>query len=246
MSQTLKDLFRSGLIPDWVDKIFLKSVTPLIHFFSKARVSPNWITACGFFQNVIAAVFIIFGHLIVAGLLVGTAGIFDFIDGKVASLSQKVTKFGAIFDSILDRYSDIVIYLAIALLAFKREMVPVATASLLAMIGSLMTSYIKAIGESHGYHFRSGALRRQERVTLICAGLVLSFVHGGFERLFQASRFAGFVQQYFPFFPLSPVIYFLAIFTNLTALQRFYQLRRISTFGPLGASSQQQDSGGHH
>ena len=246
MSQTFKDLFQSGLIPDWLDKIFLKSVTPLIHFFSKARVSPNWITACGFFQNVIAAIFIIFGHLIVAGLLVGTAGIFDFIDGKVASLSQKVTKFGAIFDSILDRYSDIVIYLAIALLTFKTEMAAVAVASLLAMIGSLMTSYIKAIGESHGYHFRSGALRRQERVTLICAGLVLSFVHGGFERLFQASGFVGFVQQYFPFFPLSLVIYFLAIFTNLTAVQRFHHLHRLSRSGPLDVSSHPRNSEGNH
>lgn len=246
MSPTIKDLFKSGLIPDWLDKLFLKSVTPLIHFFSKAQVHPNWITACGFFQNVIAAVFIFFGHFIVAGLLVGTAGIFDFIDGKVASLSRKVTVFGAIFDSILDRYSDIVIYAAITLLAFRREVVSVAVAALLAMIGSLMTSYVKAVGESHGYHFRSGALRRQERVTIICVGLIFTFVHSGFEHLFQASRFEGVVHQYFPFFPLSLFIYILAIFTNLTAVQRFYHLFKITRFSPLGASSQQQDSGRYH
>jgi CDP-diacylglycerol--glycerol-3-phosphate 3-phosphatidyltransferase len=228
MRASIKDLLKIGLIPDWLDKIFLGSVTPLINFLSHVGVHPNWITALGFVQNAAAAVFIYFGHFLVAGILVGTAGIFDFIDGKVASLSRKTTTFGAIFDSVIDRYSDIAIYLGIFLFALRRQMDLLAVISVVAMVGSVMTSYIKALGESHGVRFRAGALRRQERVTLIFAGLVLAFIHTGFERLFRPHALEDAVLRYLPFFPLSLILYFLALFSNITALQRFRELYRLT------------------
>jgi CDP-diacylglycerol--glycerol-3-phosphate 3-phosphatidyltransferase len=192
-------------------------VTPIIQFFTKIGIHPNWITALGFLLNIVASGLIYYSSFVLAGVFVGIAGIFDFIDGKVAALLQRRTKFGAIFDSILDRYSDVAIYLALILYFFENNFRGLAWAALLALIGSVMTSYIKAIGESHGFHFRGGALRRQERITLICFGLLFSFVRRWAESIFR-----------FPFLPLSLILYFLAIFTNFSAVQRFFLLRKIS------------------
>ena len=229
MKSKKEGLVKQGLIPDWLDNIFLGSVTPLIKFFCFTKINPNWITAFGFFQNFIASIFIFYGHFIIGGILVGTAGIFDFIDGKVATITQRVTKFGGIFDSIIYRYSDIVIYLAIILYYLKNDFDIPAFATLLALVGSVMTSYIKAIGESHGFKFRMGALRRQERVTLICAGLVFTFIHQ------PVVNFCHYLAGLFhidigvlPIMPLSLVIYFMAIFTNFTAVQRFSALGKIA------------------
>jgi len=229
MKSKKEGLIKQGLIPDWLDKIFLGSVTPLINFFSFIKISPNWITAFGFIQNIIASIFIFYGHFIIGGILVGTAGIFDFIDGKVAALTQRITKFGGIFDSIIDRYSDIVIYLAIILYYLKNDFDMPAFATLLALVGSVMTSYIKAIGESHGFKFRMGALRRQERVTLICSGLIFTFANQPIVNFFH--YIAGLFHisiGVLPIMPLSLVIYFMAIFTNFTSVQRFSALSKIA------------------
>ena len=229
MKSKKKGLIKQGLIPDWLDKIFLGLVTPLIKFFSFIKINPNWITAFGFIQNVIASIFIFYEYFIIGGILVGTAGIFDFIDGKVAALTQSITKFGGIFDSILDRYSDIVIYLAIILYYLKNDFDMPAFATLLALVGSVMTSYIKAIGESHGFKFRMGALRRQERITLICSGLIFTFANQPIATFFH--YIAGLFQisiDVLPIMPLTLVIYFMAIFTNFTSIQRFIALSKIA------------------
>jgi CDP-diacylglycerol--glycerol-3-phosphate 3-phosphatidyltransferase len=110
MNSPTKGLIKHGLIPDWLDRLFLKSVSPLIKLFSLKRINPNWLTAAGFLLNLVASFFIFYGRFILAGVLIGCAGIFDFIDGKVASLTNRVTKFGAIFDSTLDRYSEILVF----------------------------------------------------------------------------------------------------------------------------------------
>jgi phosphatidylglycerophosphate synthase len=95
-----------------------------------------------------------------------------------------------------------------------------------------MTSYIKAIGESHGVKFRMGALRRQERVTLICVGLVFTFLNQGMVNILR--DIAGFLRISLgdiPIMPLTLIIYFLAIFTNFSAIQRFIMLRKITISG---------------
>jgi CDP-diacylglycerol--glycerol-3-phosphate 3-phosphatidyltransferase len=228
MKSHTKGLIRHGLIPDWLDRLFFKSVTPLIKLFSAKRINPNWLTASGFLLNVLSSFFIWYGQFIVAGIIIGFAGIFDFIDGKVASLTGRVTKFGAIFDSILDRYSEILVFFTISLYFIRENFEITAFVSMLALIGSVMTSYVKAIGESHGFKFRAGALRRQERITLLFFGLIFTFAHQAIEKtlLPVASLFDS--SNHLPLMPLSLVIYFLAIFTNFSAVQRFIQLGKVS------------------
>jgi CDP-diacylglycerol--glycerol-3-phosphate 3-phosphatidyltransferase len=224
-----KGLISHGLIPDWLDKIFLNTVTPLIGLFSFAKINPNWLTFLGFLQNVVASVFIVCEKFLAAGLFIVVAGIFDFIDGKVAAKTGKTTKFGAILDSVLDRYSDIVIYLGLYLYYQRNNFNISALVTIIALVGSVMTSYLKAIGESHGIKFRMGVLRRQERITLICAGLVFSFSHRGITSLLQdISGYFGIDIGTLPVMPLTLIVFFLAIFTNISAVQRFMTLRKIS------------------
>ena len=229
MKNPMRQLFSLGLIPDWLDRIFHRSVTPLIRFFSLKYVNPNWLTTLGFLQSVAAAVLIAKDELIWGGILVGTAGIFDYIDGKVAALTGKVTRFGAILDTVLDRYSDAALCLGIIVFYSRGGHRATAMVTVLALLGSLMTSYIKSVGTAQGFRFRVGALRRQERVTLIFAGLIFSFAHRGVEGMvIKLGTSLGWSIHSVPVMPLAAVVYFLAVFTNFTALQRFFALRKMA------------------
>lgn len=224
-----KGLITQGLIPDWLDKIFLDSVSPLIKLFSSIKLNPNWITVLGFIQNAVAAVFIVYEKFLIGGLFIVLAGIFDFIDGKVAVRMKRTSTFGAVLDSTLDRYSDIVIYFGIILYYQKNHFDIALVVTVLALVGSVMTSYIKAIGESYGIKFRAGALRRQERITLICIGLILTFLNTWMGKaVSDIAAFIGMPLGEIPVMPLTLIIYILAFLTNFSAIQRFGILRKIT------------------
>lgn len=222
-------LFKIGLIPDWLDRIFLKSVTPIISTFSAGRINPNWITSGGFLLNIIAAFFILKGQFIYAGIFVIVGGIFDFVDGKVAAKTNQTTVFGAIFDSILDRYSDMALCLALSIYFIAEDFFILALIAILALIGSIMTSYIKAIGQSHGFNFRVGFLRRQERMSILVIALMFSFLDTPLKE-WLSNNFDIFSnsEQPLPNLIITSGVYFLAFFSNLTAIQRFLKLRKLS------------------
>lgn len=230
-----KGLISLGLIPDWLDRIFFHSVTPFIRFFSSVKINPNWITVLGFVQNVVAAIFIAHKRFLIGGLFIVIAGIFDFIDGKVAAKTQQTTEFGAILDTVLDRYSDMVIYLGVIFYYLKNNFEISAFVAIIALGGSFMTSYVKTVGDSHGIKFRIGLLRRQERITLICVGLVFTFMNQGLVNILHDLAAAVRVNLgRIPVMPLTLIIYFLAVFTNFSALQRFILMRKIArTKNPL-------------
>jgi CDP-diacylglycerol--glycerol-3-phosphate 3-phosphatidyltransferase len=175
-----------GLIPDWLDDRFTRSVTPVIRKLIIARVNPNAITVMAFALTACGGVLIAFGHLIGAFVLIVVGGVLDFCDGKVAALTGRVTRAGAVLDSSLDRYSDSVVYLALVVYFAVRSHPATALAAVLALIGSMMTSYMMALGKSHGINFRIGVLRRQDRVTLISFGLLFTPLHGLIESAVMA------------------------------------------------------------
>jgi CDP-diacylglycerol--glycerol-3-phosphate 3-phosphatidyltransferase len=168
-------------------------------------------------------------ELILGGLFIVVAGVFDFIDGKVAVKTKRTTQYGAILDTVLDRYSDSVIYIGIIVYYQKNNFDLSTLATIIALVGSVMTSYVKAVGDSHGIRFRMGTVRRQERITLICIGLVFTFLNQGIANILgDVAIFFRMKLGELPVMPLTPIIYFLAIFTNFSALQRFFLLRKIT------------------
>jgi CDP-diacylglycerol--glycerol-3-phosphate 3-phosphatidyltransferase len=218
-----------GLIPDWLDAIFLRTLVPAIRRLVVARMDPNRITVLAFVFTLAAALLILVDRLILAFVCIVLGGILDFMDGKVAVLTGRTTRAGAVLDSILDRYSDVVVYLALVVYFAVRSHPATALAAVLALIGSMMTSYVMALGKSLGTDFRIGVLRRQDRVTLIALGLLFTPAHGLIEDVLTAGgERVGLSIGVVPLMPLAAVVYLLAVFSNLTALQRLVLLLKVA------------------
>jgi CDP-diacylglycerol--glycerol-3-phosphate 3-phosphatidyltransferase len=191
------------------------------------RVDPNWLTIAGFIITVLGAGFLCSGHFFVAGMLISVAGTCDFIDGKVARKSQRITKFGDVLDDVLDRYSDVVLFGAAACYAFIHVYHVLAFASIATLAGALMTSFIKAIGTNYGFSFRMGAIRRQERVTLLVLGLLTGFTQPFLQELMTKTLHTIPKDALLSPVPLTLIMCFLAIFTNVSTLQRFLVLGKL-------------------
>lgn len=137
-------------------------------------LSPNTLTLLGLALNVIVAAVIALGHPAAGGALLLVASAFDMLDGAVARASDAVTRFGGFFDSTLDRYSEIVVFLG--LLIYLLGTPEARVGSLLvftAAVGSLMISYARARAEAAGYGASVGVLPRPERVILLAICLLI-------------------------------------------------------------------------
>jgi CDP-diacylglycerol--glycerol-3-phosphate 3-phosphatidyltransferase len=142
----------------------------LVDFLAALRVKPNLLTLMGLVINIFAAILFAKGIFFFAALVVLFAGIFDMVDGEVARRTKKVTKFGAFFDSVIDRYSDVVLLLGLVVWYAKLNKMLFVSLTVLALIGSLMTSYTRARAESLIPACKVGFLERPERIVLLIIG----------------------------------------------------------------------------
>jgi CDP-diacylglycerol--glycerol-3-phosphate 3-phosphatidyltransferase len=110
------------------------------------------------------------GRFRLAAVLVLLGGLCDTLDGNLARDSGKVTRFGALFDSTLDRYSEVLLFFGMAYHFIERDMLLASVATAVALGGSMMVSYVRAKAESLGFECKVGVLQRPERLLLICAG----------------------------------------------------------------------------
>lgn len=180
-------------------------IDPLTDWLARRRVHPNLLTTVGFAVTVSAAIAFHSHDMRLAGFLVLLGGFFDILDGRVARLTSLGSKFGAFYDSTLDRISEIAVFLGmLSLYNDQRQTVGdvgMIYLIMLAMAGSLMISYTRARAEALGIDCRVGLMPRAERVVLV-----------GASALFFGDAWDGLV--------LKIVIVILAILTNLTAFQR--------------------------
>jgi len=172
----------------------------IVRPLARAGVSPNVLTLCGFLAMLPVAYLLAKGHERVGGLLIIFVGLFDALDGALARMTGKVTPFGAFFDSTLDRFSEIALYLG--LLYLYRGATLETVLIYLTITGSLMVSYTRARAEGLGVECKVGFFSRLERMAVLVVGLIL-------EQTLLA-------------------LIVLAIFSNLTALQRIWHVRRAS------------------
>ncbi len=147
---------------------------PAVRLLAKTPIPPNAITWFGFWVTVGAAVLIITGHLFAAGFVVLIAGFFDILDGALARSTKRTTQFGAILDSTLDRLSEAVLLLGILVLYGREQSAAGILVVGLALVGSLLVSYIKARAEALGLECQVGLFTRAERVIVLALGLLLS------------------------------------------------------------------------
>lgn len=165
-------------------------------------MTPNLLTIIGFLAMCGIGVVLAFGHFALGGGLIILAGIFDALDGSLARLTNRVTKFGAFLDSTTDRFAEGALYFGIMYAFMQRGMNWVAYLVFFTMLGSLMVSYARARAEGIGVEMKEGLMTRFERIALLILGLLLTAVYGD------------------P--PILIVLGILAVFTNLTAIQRMW------------------------
>jgi CDP-diacylglycerol--glycerol-3-phosphate 3-phosphatidyltransferase len=175
----------------------------LMSAIGRIPVTPNQVTVIGVALTFVAAVLVALGYLRWAGVVLIVAGTFDILDGALARSSGRSYPYGAFLDSTLDRYSEGAIYIGLTAY-FASTPGPLQRwlllATVAALAGSFLVSYVRARAQSLGFTCESGVFARPERVVVTVVGLI----------------FGGVV--------LYGVVFLLAILTNLTALQRIREV----------------------
>ena len=166
----------------------------IVRWLALSRIHPNVLTFLGLVINIWAAFLFASGSFRWAGLVVIGAGLFDMVDGRVARYTDRVTRFGGFFDSVLDRYSDLALFMGLLVYyaSINRFFYIVLTA--IVMTGSVMVSYTRARAENAVPKCKVGFLERPERIVLIIIGAL-------FDRM-------------------APVLWVIAVLSNLTVIHR--------------------------
>jgi CDP-diacylglycerol---glycerol-3-phosphate 3-phosphatidyltransferase len=161
------------MLGGYIGEVCQRVLNAMVRQMARLNPNPNLLSVIGLCINIFAAVLYGCGRFFYAGLVMIFANIFDILDGRVARLTGRVTKFGAFLDSSLDRLSDMVVFLGI-IIFYSRDTQYHSTlyAALTgaALIGSVMVSYTSARAESLIPKCDVGFLRRPERVVLLILG----------------------------------------------------------------------------
>jgi CDP-diacylglycerol--glycerol-3-phosphate 3-phosphatidyltransferase len=178
------------------------AVTAIASVVAKTGITPNMITVIGCSFMFLIGYVISQGHLALGGALIVFAGAFDALDGALARYSKTVTKFGGFLDSVTDRYAEFAIFTGILhyMLAAGYPVMNSVYLVLLALFGSIMVSYNRARAEGLAFECKGGWFSRFERLVVLVGGLVLTAIFG------DTACIAALV--------------ILAVFTNITAVQR--------------------------
>jgi phosphatidylglycerophosphate synthase len=214
-----------------------KIINPFVRFLIKLGLTPNAVTTIGLLLNIgVAVIFIIgaerghrgdLGYVGWAGGLILFAGLFDMLDGQVARLGKMSSTFGALFDSVLDRYSELILFLGICYYLISHHYFLSSLIAFIAMIGSIMVSYTRARSEGLGIQNKGGLMQRPERVILIAlsaiaTGVASIFVEGDGKVFIPGIKFHVF--ELMTIFTLPITV--LAILTNITAVKRLLSAKR--------------------
>lgn len=178
---------------------------PFARLLLRFRLRPNHLTILGLGTSILAALAFARGRERLGGGFLILSGLFDFFDGSLARLSGQATPFGAFLDSVIDRYSDLVVLLGLLFLFIRAGKSPEIILTMAALVGTVMVSYTKARAQSIGVACEIGLMERPERQICLIAGALLNLL------------------------PLA--LWVLAILVNFTAVQRIFYTRRMVRAG---------------
>ncbi len=220
-----------------LQKFIYSVINPLVKGLIKLGFTPNAITTTGLLLNIGVAIIFIKGAEIGnrgdlsyvgwAGALILFAGLFDMLDGQVARLGNMSSTFGALFDSVLDRYSELVMFLGICYYLIAHHYFFSSLFAFIALIGSMMVSYTRARSEGLGIENKGGLMQRPERVVLIGAsamvcGLTSYFIGGDYKYFVPGIKYHVFETMSVFTIPIT----IMAVLTNITAFKRLYEAKR--------------------
>jgi CDP-diacylglycerol--glycerol-3-phosphate 3-phosphatidyltransferase len=212
-------------------------IDPLVRRLIKMGLTPNMVTTIGLVLNIGVAVIFIAGaeeggradlrYVGWAGALVLFAGLFDMLDGQVARVGNMSSTFGALFDSVLDRYSESVMFLGICYYLVAHHYFISSLFAFIALIGSMMVSYTRARSEGLGVQNKGGMMQRPERVVLVgvsalACGITANFIGGNYKLFVPGLPFHIF--ETITVFTLPVAV--MAVLTNITAFKRLYAAKK--------------------
>lgn len=213
---------------DYLQQLIYKIINPVVKGLIKMGVTPNVITTTGLVLNIIAAaLFIYAGYLAreesffyvgLGGGVVLFAGLFDMLDGRVARMGNKVSRFGAFYDSVLDRYSELFTLFGLFFFLVLQGYVAWAIVAFVALIGSIMVSYVRARAEGLGLECKVGLMQRPERVVLTSLGALFCGIFGD-------------CTAFDPILILALPLALIALLANITAFVRVAHCYRLFNEG---------------
>lgn len=170
---------------DYLQERIYKIINPIIHGMIKIGITPNMVTTIGFLGNVLAtAMFILAseqatpeaGYTMIGwgGAILIFSGLFDMMDGRLARLGNMSTAFGAYWDSTLDRYSELFSLFGLTLYLLNTVGTWAGVISFLALVGSIMVSYVRARAEGLDIECKVGLMQRPERVVVTSVVAILT------------------------------------------------------------------------
>jgi CDP-diacylglycerol--glycerol-3-phosphate 3-phosphatidyltransferase len=173
---------------------------PIARLIGRTGVSPNVVTLTGASLNLGVAWILAKGHMRIGGFLIPLVALFDALDGSLARLTGRRSRFGAFLDSTMDRLSEAILYLGLLFFYTRHGAKQEILLIYATIVGSLMVSYARARAEGLGLQCKVGLLTRLERIIVLTVALILD--------------------------QMSIALWVLAILTNFTALQRMYHVWR--------------------
>lgn len=182
-------------------RVFFKGILdPIGGFFNRLGLMPNTMTILGLVGNTAGAVMIAQGQMTIGGILILLMGPVDALDGTMARLRGMKGNFGAFVDSVTDRYSELVIFAGLMFYYVQQGDISNTLLVYAAAAGSVLVSYIRSRGQSLGWDTKIGILTRMERYLVLAPSLIFRIPWVG--------------------------LWVIAIFANITAVQRIIDVRR--------------------
>jgi len=242
--KTLRDRLQLGIY---------KVIDPFVRLLIKMGLTPNAVTTIGLVLNIGVAIIFVMGaersnrgelsYVGWAGALILFAGLFDMLDGQVARLGNMGSVFGALYDSVLDRYSELVLFLGICYYLVAHHYFFSGIFAFIAMIGSMMVSYTRARAEGLGIECKGGLMQRPERVitigvTAIACGIASHFLGGDYKLFVKGLSFHIF--ETISIFTIP--IFALAFLTNITAVRRLMDAKKTQELKERAISTKTQNA----
>jgi CDP-diacylglycerol---glycerol-3-phosphate 3-phosphatidyltransferase len=202
MEKTSNKVLPRKTLTDYLRLWFKWVLDPLGRFFNSLGITPIMMTMVGLVGNTVGAYYLARGEMLMGGILVALMTPIDALDGTMARLRGEASDWGAYVDSVSDRYSELIIYggLLYHFLTIGKPLGGMLTFA--AAAGSVLVSYVKARAEGLGYEAKVGLLTRAERYIVLAPALVFNQLYIGLG--------------------------ILAVFANITALQRIWHVRKFA------------------
>lgn len=221
----MKKFFKQ--LRDALQQLIYKVINPLVYGMIKIGITPNVVTTIGFLGNVLAAALMVYAStqetvteqfywVAWSGATIIIFSLFDMLDGQVARLGGMISTFGAMYDSVLDRYCELFTLGGITYYLMGTGYETGAIITFLALIGSIMVSYVRARAEGLDIECKIGFMQRPERVVVTSVAALACGIYG-----------ANAVAPVFdPMLILIVAMGIIAVFANLTAFARIMHCRK--------------------